>query len=35
VKKVASGPVKEFFNDNYLSLTYGNAFKGTMEKKEI
>ncbi len=31
VKKVAAGPVKEFFTDNNLALTYGMAFKGVME----
>lgn len=35
VRKVATGPVKEFFNDNNLTLTYGVSFKGVMQKKEI
>jgi manganese/zinc/iron transport system ATP- binding protein len=35
VRKVATGPVKEFFTDNNLALTYGVSFKGVMQKKEI
>ncbi|HEX2394321.1 MAG TPA: metal ABC transporter ATP-binding protein [Bacteroidales bacterium] len=35
VKKVATGPVKEFFTDNNLALTYGVSFKGVMQKKEV
>lgn len=35
VRKVATGPVKEFFTDNNLALTYGVGFKGVMQKKEI
>jgi manganese/zinc/iron transport system ATP- binding protein len=34
VRKVATGPVKEFFNDNNLSLTYGINFKAVMQKSE-
>jgi manganese/zinc/iron transport system ATP- binding protein len=35
VKKVATGPVKEFFNDNNLAMTYGVSFKGILQKKEL
>lgn len=35
VRKVATGPVKEFFTDNNLALTYGVSFKGVMQKREL
>lgn len=34
VKKVATGPVGEFFNDENLTMTYGNSFKSGMINKE-